>query len=179
MSQGEGNGATTDADAAREASARSEPPAVARLRERFPEAIEDVTNFRSQLTVRIRNEAIRAVCEFLRDEPGLEFGMLADLCGVDMIKLREIPRFDVVYHLYSMTRNHRLRLKAAVGENETIPSVTPVWKGANWEERECYDMFGIEFSGHPDLRRILLPEDWEGYPLRKDYPLAGYGTYTS
>ncbi len=94
MSQGEGNAAdtTTDADAAREATAPGEPPAVARLRERFPEAIEDVTSFRGQLTVRVRAEAIRDVCLFLRDEPGLEFGMLADLCGVDMLKLREIPR---------------------------------------------------------------------------------------
>jgi NADH-quinone oxidoreductase subunit C len=88
-------------------------------------------------------------------------------------------RFDVVMHLYSMTQNHRLRVKAAVGENETIPTVSGVWKTANWQEREAFDMFGVVFEGHPDLRRILLPEDWEGYPMRKDYPLGGYGTYTS
>src|SRR5919197_592216 len=118
-----------------------------------------------------------AVQKLRADTPELEFDFLTDLTAVDYPARPR--RFDVVYHLYSMTRNHRLRLKATVGENETIPSVVAVWKAANWEERECFDMFGIVFSGHPDLRRILLPEDWEGFPLRKDYPLAGYGTYTS
>ena len=168
-----GQGAGDTAEAAEESAARREPPVVARLRERFPEAIEDVTNFRGQLTVRIRNEEIRAVCEFLRDEPGLEYGMLADLCGVDMVKLREIPRFDVVYQLYSVTRNQMLRLKAAVDEWSSIDSVTPVWPGANWQERETYDMFGIVFDGHPDLRRILLPDDWHEFPLRKDVAQEG------
>ncbi len=164
----------TAGEPAQEVAERREPPVVARIRERFPEAIEDVTNFRGQLTVRIRNEDIRAVCEFLRDEPGLEYGMLADLCGVDMIKLREIPRFDVVYHLYSVTRNQTLRLKASVDEWGSIDSVTPVWPGANWQERETYDMFGIVFDGHPDLRRILMPYNYaEGHPLRKDFPLRG------
>ena len=169
MAESEG----TAGELAEESSGRREPPVVARIRERFPEAIEDVTNFRSQLTVRIRNEAIRAVCEFLRDEPGLEYGMLADLCGVDMIKLREIPRFDVVYQLYSVTRNQVLRLKASVDEWGSVDSVTPVWPGANWQEREAYDMFGIVFDGHPDLRRILLPDDWHEFPLRKEVAQEG------
>jgi NADH-quinone oxidoreductase subunit C len=114
---------------------------------------------------------------FLRDTPGLEFDFLTDLTAVDYPARPK--RFDVVLHLYSMTQNHRLRVKAAVAEGEEIDTLVPVWKAANWEERECYDMFGIVFHGHPDLRRILLPEDWEGFPLRKDYPLGGYGTWTS
>ncbi len=152
---------------------RREPQAVARIRERFPNAIEDATNFRGQLTIRIRNEDIREVCFFLRDEPDLDFKMLADLCGVDMVKLREIPRFDVVYQLYSLTHNRSLRLKASLDEWGSIDSVTPVWPGANWPERETYDMFGIVFDGHPDLRRILLPDDWHEFPLRKEVAQEG------
>ncbi|MDP9372600.1 MAG: NADH-quinone oxidoreductase subunit C [Chloroflexota bacterium] len=152
---------------------RREPRAVARIRERIPNAIEDVTNFRGQLTIRIRNEDIREVCFFLRDEPDLDFKMLADLCGVDMVKLREIPRFDVVYQLYSLTHNRSLRLKASLDEWGSIDSVTPVWPGANWPERETYDMFGIVFDGHPDLRRILLPDDWHEFPLRKEVAQEG------
>jgi len=151
--------------------------AVQKLRAAMPEAIEDVSSFRDQVTVRVFKDRIREVCVFLRDTPDLEFDFLTDLTALDYPARPR--RFDVVYHLYSMTQNHRLRLKAAVAEDEPIDTVVPVWEVANWEERESYDMFGIVFTGHPDLRRILLPEDWEGFPLRKDYPLAGYGTYTS
>jgi NADH-quinone oxidoreductase subunit C len=151
--------------------------AVQKLRAAMPQAIEEVSSFRDQVTVRVFKDNIVEVCTFLRDTPELEFDFLTDLTAVDYPQRPK--RFDVVYHLYSMTRNHRLRVKAAVAEEETIQSVTAVWKTANWDERECYDMFGVIFVGHPDLRRILLPEDWEGYPLRKDYPLAGYGTWTS
>lgn len=151
--------------------------AVQKLRAAMPDAIESAESFRDQVTIRVYKDRIVEVCKFLRDTPELEFDFLTDLTAVDYPSRPK--RFDVVYHLYSMTRNQRLRIKAVVGEGEAIPSVTLVWKGANWEERECYDMFGVIFSGHPDLRRILLPEDWEGFPLRKDYPLAGYGTYTS
>jgi NADH-quinone oxidoreductase subunit C len=141
--------------------------AVQKLREAMPEVIEEVSSFREQVTVRV----------FLRDTPGLEFDFLTDLTAVDYPTRPK--RFDVVLHVYSMTQNHLLRVKAAVAENETIHTVSQVWKAANWEEREVFDMFGVVFEGHPDLRRILLTENWEGYPLRKDYPLAGYGTYTS
>jgi NADH-quinone oxidoreductase subunit C len=151
--------------------------AVQKLRAEMPEAIEEVGSFRDQVTIRVFKEHLVAACFFLRDTPGLEFDFLTDLTAVDYPTRPK--RFDVVLHLYSMTQNHLLRVKAAVGEDETIPTVTPVWKAANWEERETFDMFGIVFEGHPDLRRILLAEDWEGYPLRKEYPLAGYGTYTS
>jgi NADH-quinone oxidoreductase subunit C len=151
--------------------------AVQKLREAMPDAIEDVSSFRDQVTVRVYKDKIVEVCRFLRDTPGLEFDFLTDLTAVDYPTRPQ--RFDVVLHIYSMTQNHMLRVKAGVADGETIASVTPVWKAANWEEREAFDMFGIVFENHPDLRRILLPEDWEGYPLRKEYPLGGYGTYTS
>jgi NADH-quinone oxidoreductase subunit C len=151
--------------------------AVQKLRAAIPDAIEEVASFRDQVTVRVFKDRLVEVCTFLRDTPGLEFDFLTDLTAVDYPTRPK--RFDVVLHLYSMTQNHLLRVKAAVAENETIGSVVPVWKTANWLERETYDMFGVVFEGHPDLRRILLPEDWEGFPLRKDYPLGGYGTWTS
>ena len=151
--------------------------AVQRLREAMPQAIEAVGSYRDQVTIRVFKEHLVEACRFLHDTPGLEFDFLTDLTAVDYPARPK--RFDVVLHLNSMAQNHMLRVKTAVAEGEPCPSVTSVWKAANWEEREAYDMFGIVFEGHPDLRRILLPEDWEGYPLRKDYPLAGYGTYTS
>jgi NADH-quinone oxidoreductase subunit C len=151
--------------------------AVQKLRAAMPDAIEEAASFRDQVTVRVFKDRLVEVCTFLRDTPGLEFDFLTDLTAVDYPTRPK--RFDVVLHLYSMTQNHLLRVKAAVAENETIGSVVPVWKTANWLERETYDMFGVVFEGHPDLRRILLPEDWEGFPLRKDYPLGGYGTWTS
>ncbi len=151
--------------------------AVQKLRAAMTHVIEEVYAFRDQVTIRVFKDNIVEVCAFMHDTPDLEFDFLTDLTAVDYPARPK--RFDVVYHLYSMTRNHRLRLKAAVAEDEQIESVVHVWKAANWEERECYDMFGIVFTNHPDLRRILLPEDWEGFPLRKEYPLGGYGTYTS
>jgi NADH-quinone oxidoreductase subunit C len=151
--------------------------AVQKLRAAMPDVIEEATSFRDQVSVRVNKDRIVEVCTFLRDTPGLEFDFMTDLTAVDYPTRPR--RFDVVMHLYSMTLNHMLRVKAAVGENETIPTVSSVWKTANWQERECYDMFGVVFEGHPDLRRILLPEDWEGFPLRKDYPLGGYGSWTS
>ena len=151
--------------------------AVQKLRAAMPDAIEEVSSFRDQVSVRVFKDRIVEVCTFLRDTPGLEFDFMTDLTAVDYPTRPR--RFDVVIHLYSMTQNHRLRVKAAVGEDETIPTLAFVWKTSNWQERECYDMFGVVFEGHPDLRRILLPEDWQGFPMRKDYPLGGYGTYTS
>ncbi len=101
-----------------------------------------------------------------------------DVTAVDW-DLRE-PRFDVVYHLYSIPLNHSLRIKVGVDDGEAVPSLTGLWHAANWGERETYDMFGIAFEGHPDLRRILLPEDWEdGFPLRKDFAIGGYGIWAA
>ena len=151
-----------------------EPLQIAdKLKERFPEEVLDVKDFRGQVSVTVRKGRILDICRFLHDDPDLYLDYLIDLCGVDYLGKKE-NRFEVVYHLYSVRHRHALRLKAEVPERDTrIDSVTPVWVGVNWHERECYDMFGIVFAGHPDLRRILLPEDWEGYPLRKDYPLIG------
>jgi NADH/F420H2 dehydrogenase subunit C len=120
----------------------------------------------------VRSEDILPLCRFLHDDPETAFDFLIDLCGVD--DLPREPRFQVVYHLASTKTRLRLRLKASLpGARPQIASVFSVWKAADWLEREAFDMFGIIFAGHPDLRRILLTPEWQGYPLRKDYPLRG------
>jgi NADH-quinone oxidoreductase subunit C len=151
-----------------------EPLQIAeKIKERFPEEVLDVREFRGQVSVTLKKGRILEICRFLHDEPDLYLDYLADLCGVDYLGKKE-NRFEVVYHLYSIKHHHAIRLKAEVPESDArIDSVMPVWVGVNWHERECFDMYGIVFTGHPDLRRVLLPEDWEGYPLRKDYPLKG------
>lgn len=152
---------------------------IAALRERFPEAVQDVVEFRGETTLTIDAPQIAEVCQFLRDEQGLLFNFLVDVTGVDDYPL--YPRFNVLYHLYSMLYNQKLRLKVRLGAEDdeegalVVPTVTHLWPGANWQEREVFDMFGIRFEGHPDMRRILMPEEWDGYPQRKDYPL-GYET---
>ncbi len=113
---------------------------------------------------------ILAVCQALRDTPGLEFHAFSNLTAVDHHP-RRTPRFDVVYHVVSPHRRARLRMKVQLGIGEPIDSVTSVWPGAGWCEREVYDLFGIVFNGHADLRRLMMTEDWEGHPLRKDYPV--------
>lgn len=145
---------------------------VERLKERFPSAIEDSEEFRGDLTIRVKKDQIVPVCQFLRDDPAFRFDLIVDLCGVD----RYTPegRFEVVYNLYSMSNKRYLRLKVPMDESEPeVDSVCGVWEGANWLERETYDMFGITFHGHPDLRRMYMPEDYEYYPMRKDFPLLG------
>lgn len=151
-----------------------EPLAIAeRIKERFPEEVRATGEFRGQVSVTIRKERLLDICKYLHEEPALDFDYLKDLCGVDYFGKKPV-RFEVVYTLYSMRHRHMIRIKAEVPEDApAIDSVMPVWIGADWHERECYDMFGITFNGHPDMRRILLPEDWEGYPLRKDYPEMG------
>lgn len=139
------------------------------LKDRFGQAILEIVD-EPDLTILVDKENILEICRSLQDSPELDFSFLSDLCGVDYPD--RTPRFEVVYHLYSISQNHRLRVKAKVGENESISSVESIWKAANWHEREVFDLLGIRFENHPDLRRILLPEDWEGHPLRKDYPLS-------
>jgi len=148
---------------------------VEAIREAFPDAVQDVVEFRGDTTIYVDPPQIAQVAEFLRDGDGLKYDFMVNLAGVDY--LPESPRFAVVYHLYTMLYNRRLRLKVRVPDDDqpSVPSVTPVWPTANWQEREAYDMFGIVFEGHPDLRRLLMPKDWDGHPLRKDYPL-GYET---
>ncbi|GAB4543136.1 MAG: NADH-quinone oxidoreductase subunit C [Parvularculaceae bacterium] len=124
-----------------------------------------------ELTVRVRADHIVKVMQFLRDDPLCRFSCLIDVCGVDYPEREK--RFDVVYHLLSLHQNQRIRVKARVAENDAIPSIVNVFPVANWFEREAFDMYGIRFSDHPDLRRILTDYGFEGHPLRKDFPLTG------
>jgi NADH-quinone oxidoreductase subunit C len=121
-------------------------------------------------TIGVPAEHIETVCLALRDTPGLEFVAFSDVTVADFFPRRE-PRFDVVYHFVSPHRRARVRLKVKLAGGQSIRSITSVWPGAGWPERELYDLFGIVFDGHEDLRRLMMPEDWEGYPLRKDYPV--------
>ncbi len=125
---------------------------------------------RGELTLEIAPAKIVAVCEFLKSSE--KFERLSTITGVDRYPAE--PRFEVVYHLHSVERNQRLRLKCRLsGSDPAIDSVTPVWRSANWYERETFDLYGVRFRNHPDLRRIMLPEEYEGHPLRKDYPVTG------
>ncbi len=126
----------------------------------------------SELMVTVRREAIARVARFLRDDPACRFDVLVDICGVDYPERPE--RFEVVYNLLSVTHNRRIRLKVNTDEQTPVPSVTSVYSAAGWFERECWDLFGVYFSDHPDLRRILTDYGFEGHPLRKDFPLTGY-----
>ncbi len=141
------------------------------LRETFPNAVQDIVEFRGEATVVVDPKSIVEVAAYCRDTDGFEFNLLSDLAGIDYYPAE--PRFGISYVLYSLPLNHTLRLKVFLpGANPVVDTLTTVWLGANWLEREVYDMFGVTFTGHPDLRRILMPFDWTGYPLRKDYPLG-------
>jgi len=142
---------------------------VRKLRHQFSEAILSTKSFRNEITILVRAGEIVRVCRHLKDDPDLCYKFLSDLTAVD--RYRESPRFEVIYQLYSLQFKRRIRLKLQVEEGEAVLSVTPIWATADWHEREVYDMFGISFEGHPDLRRILMPDAWEGHPLRKDYPV--------
>ncbi|MFN2414356.1 MAG: NADH-quinone oxidoreductase subunit C [Pyrinomonadaceae bacterium] len=144
-------------------------PLFKRLRERFGDAVEGAFTFLGQLSVHVRADSIVEVCKALRDDAETPFNYLSDLTCVHWPEGDEEP-YEVVYNLYSISKNVRVRLKAFAGEGG-IESVTTVWPAANWMEREAFDLFGVTFRNHPDLRRILLPKDWDGHPLRKDYPL--------
>ncbi|MGQ9584507.1 MAG: NADH dehydrogenase (quinone) subunit D [Anaerolineae bacterium] len=144
------------------------------MKERFPEDVLEVSAFRDQTTITVSPAKVVEIGRFLRDDPSLRYNMLTDLTVVDQRDLGVIPRFVAVYHLTSLPRGQRVRLKAPIpSDPPVLDSVTSVWPGANWPEREAYDLMGVTFRGHPDPRRILLPHDWQGYPLRKDYPLGG------
>ena len=146
---------------------------VRKLKEWDPQAVAGTILFRDELTIVVPRAHLRRAAEFLHVEPGLGFTYLCDVTGVDRFPVE--PRFELNYHLVSMTRRERLRIKVRVeGANPVVETVSNVWPTANWHEREVFDLFGVRFEGHPDLRRILLPEDWEGYPLRKDFPVEGY-----
>jgi NADH-quinone oxidoreductase subunit C len=144
--------------------------AADKLKDKFGDTVLDTIEFRGETTVVVKKEDIVAVCAFLKEELGFNF--LTDLCGVDY--MGQDPRFMVVYHLYNIGTHTRLRIKAPVEESDTrIDTVSGVWTTADWMERETWDLMGITFNNHPDPRRILMPDDWEGHPLRKDYPVQG------
>ncbi|MBS1813051.1 MAG: NADH-quinone oxidoreductase subunit C [Acidobacteria bacterium] len=144
------------------------------LSARFADAVEEVIEALGEVTIVIRRDRLIELMQFLRDEPSLKFNFLSDASGVDLGEFAE-PRFAVAYHLYSLPHNHRLRIKVFLEEDDAwVPTVSEIWKSAGWLEREIYDMFGVDFVDHPDLRRILMPADYEGYPLRKDFPVKGY-----
>ena len=147
-------------------------PEVARLVAANAEAIPDAKLDRDELTIWIDRAFIREAVALLRDDAATQYNFLADVTCVDWHP--SVPRFEVVYHLLSIARKARVRLKVRLADDEAIESVTSVWPSANFYEREIFDLFGIHFVGHPELRRILMPDDWEGHPLRKDYPVEGY-----
>ena len=153
-------------------------PLVTALQRKNVDWVAGVVEAFGEVTMHVPREHIVSVCSFLKAEPDLEFNFLADLCGADRGPEDE-PRFEVNYHLFSTTKHHRLRLKVLLNEDDPhVATVTDVWRTANWHERETYDLVGIIFDGHPDLRRILLPDDWQGHALRKDFPLRGYEPYS-
>ena len=147
-------------------------PIVAKIRGWRPEAVAGLISFRGELTVVVYREHLRPLAEFMISDPDLAFTFLSDVTGVDRFPIE--PRFELNYHLLSLSRRETICLRVRLsGEDAVIQSVVPVWPTANWHEREIFDLFGIRFEGHPHLRRMLLPDDWEGYPLRKDYPVEG------
>ncbi len=147
-------------------------PIVSKLRERKPRAVAEVIVFRGETTIVVPREFLRDVAEYLLGEPDLDFKLLDDITGVDRFPVE--PRFELNYHLVSISRRARLRLRVRVPGNDPVAdSVTMIWPSANWHEREIFDLFGVRFEGHPDLTRILLPDTWEGHPLRKDFPTEG------
>lgn len=150
--------------------------AVELLRSRFASEILSVDTCAGQTYVSIRRDKVVEVLRTLRDDPDLRYDLLTDLAGVDYLNQGKPERFCVVYHLHSMSKNEYLRVKAYVPEDDpSIDTVSPLFLSANWAEREAYDFYGIRFTGHPNLRRLELPETYVGYPLRKDYPLRGMG----
>ena len=145
--------------------------AVDFLRARFPDQVIEVTYYCGEPLVRLRPERFDEIARALRDDPGLRFDYLSNLTAVHWPQ-RPKP-FEVVYHLFSIPRRHRVTLKIDIAEDEQPPTATMVWATANWHEREVFDLFGIRFAGHPDMTRILMTDEWVGHPLRKDYPLEG------
>ncbi|MFK7800563.1 MAG: NADH-quinone oxidoreductase subunit C [Anaerolineae bacterium] len=144
---------------------------INKIKGAFPDAIEETGNFRDELTVIIGQEYVHQVCQLLRDDEDLQYNFIIDVVADDM--LPEYPRFAVSYHLRSMDNVHDFRLRTNVEDPDEGPkTVGDIWKIASWLEMEVYDLMGIRFEGHPTLRRLFLPEDWVGHPLRKDYPLG-------
>jgi len=142
------------------------------LKQRFEDGIIATSLFKDEVTHLVSKSSLVSIGGYLKTDPALQMNYLVDVIGVDYSPAS--PRFEVVYHLYSISQRHRIRLKVKVEEGESLPSVTGIWPAADFPEREAYDMYGIYFDNHPNLKRIYMPHDWEGFPLRKDYPLRGY-----
>jgi NADH-quinone oxidoreductase subunit C len=150
------------------------PPAfIPAVQRALPGAVEHVSYFVGDWTLIIGRDRLIEVATWLRDDPAARFDFCSDVTASDWPSRPE--RFDVIYCLYSINLRHRVRVKVRAAESDPVASVTSVWPAANWLEREVFDMFGVRFTGHPDLRRILMPDEWQGYPQRKDYPLEGPG----
>ena len=148
-------------------------PALSRVLEWNDRAVEAARFDRDELTIWVEKSLLREACAILRDGGECSFDYLSDLTCIDWYPSE--PRFEVVYHLLSIAKKERVRLKARLqGSSPAIESVTSVWPAANHYEREVFDLFGVRFTGHPNLKRIMMPDDWEGHPLRKDYPVEGY-----
>jgi NADH-quinone oxidoreductase subunit C len=145
-------------------------PFIEKIRERFGDAITEAVSTLGQQVIRVKKDCYAEICRFLFENEEVPFDLCVDLTALHWPG-REGQQFDVVLNLYSVSRGRLIRVKVALADGEACPSVTSVWAGAEWMEREAYDMFGVRFEGHPDLRRILLPPDWPGHPLRKDYPI--------
>jgi NADH-quinone oxidoreductase subunit C len=143
---------------------------ISKLHQNFPEHIIDTHHQHGDHTVRVKPDRILDIAKFLKEDPELDYNFLTDLTAVDY--LGQEPRFEVVYHFYSLGKNQRIRIKVPLPENQLeIDSLTPLWKTANWLERECSEFFGVTFKNHPDMRHLFLYDEFEGFPLRKDYPL--------
>lgn len=149
------------------------PAFIGEVQSRFPGAVDKLSYWVGDWTLILDTARLLDVATYLRDAPGAEFNFCADVTATDWPV--RAKRFDVIYNLYSIRLRHRVRLKIQAGDGEGVPTVTAIWPSANWLEREVFDLFGIRFEGHPDLRRILMPDDWQGHPQRKDYPLEGPG----
>jgi NADH-quinone oxidoreductase subunit C len=147
----------------------SEPREVEKVREKFGDALREVIYFRGEETLAVDPARIVEICRFLKEDPEMDFDLLLDITGTHFLE-REYS-YEVAYLLLSLKRRVRVRLRARLGEEGEIDTVSGVWRTANWHEREAYDLVGIRFRGHPDLRRIIMPEDFDGHPLRKDFPL--------
>jgi NADH-quinone oxidoreductase subunit C len=151
----------------------SQPAFIAALQDAAPGSVLQISYWVGDWTIIVPVARLLEVARYLRDAPDARFDMCSDATATDWPLRPE--RFDMVYCLYSTRHRHRVRVKARAGEHESVPSMTGLWPAANWLEREVYDMFGVNITGHPDRRRILMPEDWQGFPQRKDYPLEGPG----
>jgi len=149
---------------------------IEKIKQNFPDSFLSAEEFRGELTINIKKDQALEIMKYLKEAPVAVFDFLVDITAVDYLKIGGPERYAVVYHLNSQTYLRRLRVKAWVPEDDlTVESMTALWQTANWQEREAHDMFGIQFTGHPDLRPLLLPDDFTGFPLRKDFPLRGTG----